>query len=57
MKMKTIIPDEQDFAEIDLLDETLSPADRFSHAQNLKFHRLAELAGFDEISGESGKPN
>ena len=57
MAQHDIIPDEEDFADIDLYDSGLSPAERYWHAQNLKFHRLAELAGFGDIPGELDNPN
>jgi hypothetical protein len=57
MAKTDIIPDEQDFAEANLIDAGLSPAELYREAQNLKFHRLAELAGFGDIPGELDNPN
>jgi hypothetical protein len=51
-----IIPDEEDFAEVTLLDSGLSPAERYREAQNLKIHRLADLARLLDVSGELDKP-
>jgi hypothetical protein len=52
-----IIPDERDYAEVDLLEEGMPSAERFLQAQNLQLHRLAEAVGFSDIPGETGKAN
>jgi hypothetical protein len=51
-----LIPDREDFDEVDLIDSSLPPAARYRHAQNLKFHRLAEATRFGDVPGETGKP-
>jgi hypothetical protein len=56
MAQHDIIPDEEDFADIDLYDSGLAPAERYWHAQNLKFHRLADRLGFGDVPGELHKP-
>jgi hypothetical protein len=57
MSKTVVVPDPEDFAEIDLADNSLSPAERYWHAQNLKLHRLAQKAGWhDEFPGENGNP-
>jgi hypothetical protein len=38
--MSDIIPDDEDFAEVNLWGD-FPPAERYRHAQNLKFYRLA----------------